>query len=337
MRSAVPMMAGAQGQAIGIAASHHAAALFLRFDAVVALLAERLPIGLIPEQGAVTAVRHHVVDHRCCSGAPHLLAQPAQWVRCQVSAACSQPAIVVPTLGARAALLVVAAACWCGHWGVNDKARRIAAAGLFDCFGHGWRAIPALLLTTWAGSNCEARLCGAFLNCQPRPELPAHSGLPRRISRTSSGLPMRSLTAPSALLRNASTMSVLANRNRRATSARGRPTTYTITRNFRSNCPGNEHTARSNRSAPSTSSGSLPAAVTRSSSGRGATYRPSALAHVMRCSPQPARDHRPQFTARASIASSSAAVITPPAAQPASPHCPHHHSPPACAQRTPPP
>lgn len=64
--------------------------------AVVTLLAQRLPIALIPEQHLISSVRHDVIDNAC-----HAMALNAEWMRCKESRSRFTPASIIPTLSRR--------------------------------------------------------------------------------------------------------------------------------------------------------------------------------------------------------------------------------------------
>ena len=69
---------------------------------IMAALAQRLPVVLIPEQLLIAPVRNHMVDHRCLCEHAVLHALIAQRVALQESRAGLSPAAVVAT-GLRAA------------------------------------------------------------------------------------------------------------------------------------------------------------------------------------------------------------------------------------------
>ena len=66
---------------------------------VMAVLAQCLPVILIPEQILVSPVRNDVVHHRRSSQPAFLLALDAQWMPSQVCCPCLAPPTVIPTIG----------------------------------------------------------------------------------------------------------------------------------------------------------------------------------------------------------------------------------------------
>ena len=66
---------------------------------VMAILAQRLPVLLIPEQILVTPVRNDVVHHRRSSQPAFLLALDAQWMPSKIRCPCLAPLAVIPAIG----------------------------------------------------------------------------------------------------------------------------------------------------------------------------------------------------------------------------------------------
>ena len=66
---------------------------------VMAILAQRLPVLLIPEQILVTPVRNDVVHHRRSSQPAFLLALDAQWMPSKIRRPHLAPLAVIPAIG----------------------------------------------------------------------------------------------------------------------------------------------------------------------------------------------------------------------------------------------
>ena len=75
---------------------------------VMAALAQRLPVRLVPKQRLIALVRDDVIHHRGWHDTPVTLAQGAQRVRCQEHCSCPPPArAVAPGSGTAAPVITL--------------------------------------------------------------------------------------------------------------------------------------------------------------------------------------------------------------------------------------
>jgi hypothetical protein len=65
---------------------------------VVALLAQRLPIGLVPKQGLIATVRRYVIDHSSWHDVATLLMVSTQWMPLQERCPRLLPPAAIPAL-----------------------------------------------------------------------------------------------------------------------------------------------------------------------------------------------------------------------------------------------
>ena len=82
----------------GVAPPQRSGVLELRLRAVVARLAERLPVRRVPEERLAAFMRHDVIDDRCRRYPAELVAEDAERVRCQECLARLSPSTTVQTI-----------------------------------------------------------------------------------------------------------------------------------------------------------------------------------------------------------------------------------------------